>query len=214
MSVEIIASVADKLWKELLSLEVEGAPLNIRHMYMSFTGVGTAEVGQGSIEGFLKSPAAIAPTVTTASKRKPHAEEELSANEDDDALPFTDGTSINPARNSPDCHTAPSFTCTRCGKTISFEVNNSDVFNDATGAIKDREARLDWNSRLDTLKREHEDYHYALDLTRRTNGTLKVGMPGPVSGSSSKKKRKPESRSRVSAKGKSPGIERFFNTPK
>ncbi|KAF4597468.1 DNA-directed DNA polymerase eta rad30 [Pleurotus pulmonarius] len=211
VSVDIIASVADKLWKELLSLEVEGAPLNIRHMYMSFTGVGTAEVGQGSIEGFLKSPAAI---VSTASKRKPHAEEELSANEDDDALPFTDGTSINPARNSPDCHTPPSFTCPRCGKTISFEVNNADAFYDTTGTIKDREARLDWNSRLDILQREHEDYHYALDLTRRTNGTLKVGMPGPVSGPSSKKKRKPESRSQVSTKGKSPGIERFFNTPK
>ncbi|KAF7424266.1 DNA-directed DNA polymerase eta rad30 [Pleurotus ostreatus] len=193
VSVDIIASIADKLWKELMGLEVEGAPLNIRHMHMSFTGVGTAETGQGSIEGFLKN---------------------LSANEDDDVLPFTDGTPINPGRNSPDCHTAPSFTCTRCGKTISLEVNNSDAFNDATGATDISRARLDWNSRVDNLKREHEDYHYALDLTRRTNGTLKVGMPGPVSGSSSKKKRKTESRSRVSTKGKSPGIERFFNTSK
>lgn len=52
VTVDTIASAGDKLWKELVGTNLV---MNVTNVQLAFTGIETAETGQRSIEGFLKS---------------------------------------------------------------------------------------------------------------------------------------------------------------
>lgn len=52
ITVDVIASAGDKLWKELVGNDTK---MNLTHVALSFTGIDVTEAGQQSIEAFLKS---------------------------------------------------------------------------------------------------------------------------------------------------------------
>jgi DNA polymerase eta len=55
VTVDLIASFGNKLWKELVGLDSKDNAMKISSVQLSFTGLETAETGQKTIEGFLKA---------------------------------------------------------------------------------------------------------------------------------------------------------------
>ena len=51
MTVDFVAAAGNKLWKELIGTEVV---MKVTSISLSFTGIEEAEIGQQTIEGFLK----------------------------------------------------------------------------------------------------------------------------------------------------------------
>ncbi|TFY58395.1 hypothetical protein EVJ58_g6445 [Rhodofomes roseus] len=99
-SVDVIASAGDKLWKELVGTDnSRTTPLKITNVALGFTGVGVMEVGQRSIDAFLK------PTLT--SKEARDARRDLVRRKSG-----SDGEAV-PDR-------ATYFVCNECGKRISL----------------------------------------------------------------------------------------------
>ncbi|TBU55607.1 DNA/RNA polymerase [Dichomitus squalens] len=54
VTVDVIASFGDKLWKELVGT-AGSTPFKITNVQLSFSGIGTMEAGQRTIEGFLSA---------------------------------------------------------------------------------------------------------------------------------------------------------------
>ncbi|KAJ8520184.1 hypothetical protein ONZ45_g2994 [Pleurotus djamor] len=212
VTIDVVASAGEKLWRELMS-NADESTLKISHIYLQFSGVGTAENGQGSIEGFLKSPATA--NIQSTGKRERTLTVGGISDDEDDTLPDTSQLVDEPSTNTPNLpglvatshEDQPdlSFTCERCGKDISPN-KDSLVGLDISSGDPDVISSL-IKHKLDSLRREHEDYHFALELTRQTNGPLKAAPPSRKSTNSSKKKRKVETQS----KSKPTGIEHFFH---
>jgi DNA polymerase eta len=124
--------------------------MKITNIQLAFTGLEAADLGQQSIEGFLKAEP----------KEQKHS-----------GIDYDGATSIlNPHVEDPsDKHslTATSFICPRCTKCISLPEtsNHSD------------DARA---TEMATLKLEHDDFHFAQDLARTPGQGLKRLRPdGP-----------------------------------
>ena len=71
VTVDVIASAGNKLWKELVASLDPTIPMRITNVQLAFTGLENAEPGQSSIEGFFKSDAQRLETV----KRSRYSEE-------------------------------------------------------------------------------------------------------------------------------------------
>ena len=52
VTMEVIASFGEKLWKELIGPN-GSTPFKVTHIFLSFSGIGMMETGQRTIEGFL-----------------------------------------------------------------------------------------------------------------------------------------------------------------
>ncbi|KAF9466547.1 hypothetical protein BDZ94DRAFT_1306143 [Collybia nuda] len=160
VNVDIIASAGDKLWKELVGKSVV---MKVTSIQLAFTGIETPEVGQGSIEGFLKAGQAI--------KRQRDYDRSLRVT--DSSLNDYRGDQNDTAAHGEDRATT-SFTCTRCRKTISLPqalVNVKELHTEA----------------LASLRSEHNDFHYAQDLANEPDEAI---IPSGSTGHSPKKKKR------------------------
>ncbi|KAJ3563298.1 hypothetical protein NP233_g9027 [Leucocoprinus birnbaumii] len=186
-TVDVIASAADKLWKELVGT----APiLNVGHVSLAFTGIEIAEQGQKSIEGFLKPASASSP-------KKRLRDEEIDMTVDQDARTTETSHQDNAASDVPkpehqSSNHELSYSCSRCGKTFLLPDNLSNADNDIR-----QEA-------LFSIRLEHQDFHFAEDLMNTSEE-----RPLPVKAALKKTGFKPGSSKRQSRK-ESQGIDKYF----
>ena len=140
MTVDGIAAAGDKLWKELVGTDVV---TKVNHIGLGFTGLESSEIGQRSIEGFLKAG--------QTSKR-------LRDEDDDSNVLDTDLMGdVNQADNT------LSFTCMRCGKTILSDLPLSGVgAEEALNAL--RQEHDDFHFAQDLAKEQQPDNSLALKL--------------------------------------------------
>lgn len=181
VTVDVIAMAGDKLWKELI---IPGELLKVTNVSMALTGLETADSGQKSIEGFLK---------TGLGSKRPR--------EDDDRLsprrPTTEFITENPCVENTEntgnitqvqnLATPISFTCGRCSKRISLPENFSNN-------------NVEENTRMEALaviRMEHNDFHFAQDLSRAPHDT--GSSDSPVRAAKKKRQKEPQ------------GIAKFFN---
>ncbi|KAG8213054.1 hypothetical protein J3R82DRAFT_11446 [Butyriboletus roseoflavus] len=132
VTVDVIATAADKLWKELTG---NMKNLNVTAVQLAFTGIETAETRQQCIEGFFKPKEhwSLLERTRSSSDGPPEAD------------PVQVMTEPGPASST--------FVCKRCNKRIS--AYESDVEHD----------QVDRAAALAKLRMEHDDFHFAQDLT-------------------------------------------------
>lgn len=162
VTVDVIATAADKLWKELTG---DAKTINVTSVQLAFTGLEMAEMGQQSIQGFFKTRDVHPPP----SLKRPREEDEPSGSVED--------TDLLPPRLS-DVE-AVSFRCPRCHKVISLQ---EDQFTGDPAEV----AR-----RLATLRLEHDDFHFAQDLAR-SNEEADISAPRSSSSRGISRRRKVE----------------------
>lgn len=185
VTIDAVAAAGDKLWKELVGPLNSTKPLSMKitHVCLSFHGVESGEVNQQGIEGFLsKAP-------NSPSKRK------RGVNSDDEEVV---GTTPAFSRGG----LAPKadvdyFVCDRCKKRITLPAELM-----ATARELDEDIRKD---ALGSLRDEHQDFHFAQDLSRMASDDERPERSNSKSTIHPKKKRKDKG---GGAKGE--GIERFF----
>ncbi|KAJ8496607.1 hypothetical protein ONZ51_g996 [Trametes cubensis] len=190
VTVDVIASFGDKLWKELVGTG-SSTPFKITNVQLSFSGIGTMESGQRRIEGFLPSrpsseaqstsepgPAASKPPSTLKRKRSPS-----------DAVEAR--RTSNQSDNSPDAGNAKggverdvrhSFLCEKCGERIWLGGSDAARDGDADGghllaAALDDAIRED---ALAALRLEHADFHFAQELAAAADEDVPKRVIRPV----------------------------------
>jgi DNA polymerase eta len=145
VTVDVIATAADKLWKELTG---DAKTVNITSVQLAFTGLEKAEMGQKSIEGFFTTRDIQQQTSLKRSR------------EEDEPLVSPENTDLFLPKSS-DVE-AVSFECTRCRKTIALREGQ------ATGGPNEVAQRLA------TLRSEHGDFHFAQDLANSNDESVPV----------------------------------------
>lgn len=186
MTIDAVAAAGDKLWKELVGPLDSTKPLStkITHVSLSFHGVEAGEVNQQGIEGFL------ARTPHSPSKKKRQAD-----SDDEEAIEIIPTCSHGVLDPKLDIDY---FVCNRCKKRIDLPEEL------ITAALElDEDIKKD---ALGSLRSEHQDFHFAQDLSRMASDEER--SEGLNSKSTStihpKKKRKHK------GGGAEGGIERFF----
>ena len=185
VTIDVVAAAGDKLWKELVGPLNSTKPLSMKitHVCLSFHGVETGEVNQQGIEGFLSKT----PSSPSKRKRKADSEDEKA----DGTIPqIPHGVS----ELEPD---VDYFVCDRCKKRIDLPQELLDSSELSEDIRKDA---------LGTLRTEHQDFHFAQDLSRMLSDDEQPEQPVSKSTIHPKKKRK---RKGGTAEGE--GIARFFN---
>ncbi|GBE88531.1 N-acetyltransferase eso1 [Sparassis crispa] len=152
VTVDLIASAGDKLWKELVGTEdTRATPMKITNVQLSFAGIESMEVGQRGIEVFLKT-------------RSPSDEQTPQQRKNDDSPKRKrdpqDDAPAPPPPQSPTREDAASFVCDQCKKLIALP----DAL--ASGGI-DGEIRAEALARL---RVEHDDFHLAHELAKQSSG--------------------------------------------
>lgn len=163
ITVDVIAALGDKLWKELVGTNTHRtAPMKITNVSLSFSGIESAETGQRRIEGFFPKPQSSGgsadqegdtsvieshPVNSNSSIKRKRTE----LNGTTDEVVAMDETDNDPTSkpNSSATSSTPSFLCKRCRKQISLE----------DGAVPGSTSEM-----LDKFRREHDDFHFAQDL--------------------------------------------------
>jgi DNA polymerase eta len=102
VTVDLIASAGDRLWKDLVGAEEDSNTLKISSLQLAFSGLGAAEKGQKTIEGFLK---------TRDHKRR----NSDTLRQDDEGMPASISVSANEHMSGSGGGDGTSFTCPRCG---------------------------------------------------------------------------------------------------
>lgn len=185
VTIDVVAAAGDKLWKELVGPLNSTKPLSakITHVSLSFHGVEAGEVNQQGIEGFLSK------TPNTPSKRKREADSD--DERADDTIPQIPH-GVSELRADVDY-----FVCDRCKKRISLPQELLDSSELGEDIKKDA---------LGSLRTEHQDFHFAQDLSRMLSDDEQPERPVSKSTIHPKRKRK---RNGGAAEGE--GIARFFN---
>jgi DNA polymerase eta len=167
VTVDGIAAAGDKLWKELVGTDVV---TKVNHIGLGFTGLESSEIGQRSIEGFLKAG-------QTSKRRRA---------EDNDSDVVLDADLIEDHDQTDD--DTPSFTCSRCGRTILSDLPLEEALN--------------------ALRQEHDDFHFAQDLAKeqQPGNSLVISGPSRLVPSKTSPRKKPKRRDPPSRGG----IEHFF----
>ncbi|KDR73120.1 hypothetical protein GALMADRAFT_228261 [Galerina marginata CBS 339.88] len=182
VTIEMIASAGDKLWKELVG---NSTILSVSGIRLAFTGIDISEAGQRSIEGFLNPTSSSISTGLQSPSVFPHRKEPAPQ----------EGSKAIQTHHTQDLHDNPpplgslSYSCFRCGK--AFELPT--VSDDAQG-VRDQLARA---------KLEHSDFHFAQDLAKQAN-------PRPVITSSNNPTTRTRTNKRSRASPEPKGIEKFF----
>lgn len=137
VTVDVIASAGNKLWKELTR---DVTNINITCVQLAFTGIEAAEIGQQMIHGFFKTRDAQLPPL-----KRPRSDSDSSLNK---------GAVKSDTRNAPERQELPqmSFVCERCQKQIALGEGSSEWGEEQR------------TSALAMLRQEHEDFHFAKDL--------------------------------------------------
>jgi DNA polymerase eta len=147
LSVDVIAMAGDRLWKELIG---DAKVMKVTSVQLAFTGLETAESGQQSIKDFFKTP-------DRGQLQSPNnGESSLKrVREEEDMLPQMTALEEVTSTDAPSL----SFTCPRCGKRlrIADPSAGNDVEDDRVEA-------------LTTLRMEHDDFHFAQDLAKTSDG--------------------------------------------
>lgn len=136
VSVDVIASAGNKLWKELMG---GAAKVNITNVQLAFTGIEAAETGQQSIDGFFKV------------RDVHHQPLKRPRDNDDELSPTRAESSIQDVPEQQE-RSWTLFVCDRCQNRIALRDDQLDWSDD-------ERARA-----LATLRQEHEDFHFAQDL--------------------------------------------------
>lgn len=159
MTVDVIVTAADKLWKELTGNMKD---LDVTAVQLAFTGIETAESGQQSIEGFFKS------------KATPPSPLKRTRSNGDEVPPEADPLEV--MTEKPGSASSTSFVCERCNKVIT--VCKSGM-GDAGADHAD--------TALAKLHMEHNDFHFAQDLASGV-GAQALSRPRSLSGTPKRKK--------------------------
>ncbi|KAM6504280.1 hypothetical protein JOM56_001223 [Amanita muscaria] len=177
ITVDVVAAAGDKLWKELFGNDTK---LNVSHVALGFTGIDVTESGQQSIETFLKSAR------NHKRLREPDEAGESVSMEQNPAL----RTNEMPNTTAEADFSSISYTCSKCGKTLTvFLDSDTDRGDDP----------------LKTVRREHDDFHYAESLARE------MSRPLMVASSSSGTRTKRTNHKNKKRRGDEPkGIEKFL----
>ncbi|KAF9648923.1 DNA/RNA polymerase [Thelephora ganbajun] len=183
VTIDVVAAAGDKLWKELVGPLNSTKPLStkITHVCLSLHGVEAGEVNQQGIESFLSK------TPNSPSKRKRKVD---SDNEVDETMP-TSSHGESELKLDIDY-----FVCDRCKKQITLPKELM------TASALDEDIRRD---ALGSLRAEHQDFHFAQDLSRMPSDDERPRRPNSESTIHPKKKRKHKG---GGAEGE--GIARFF----
>ncbi|KAJ8589533.1 DNA/RNA polymerase [Rhizopogon salebrosus TDB-379] len=142
VTVDVIATAADKLWKELTG---DAKIIHVTSVQLAFTGLEKAEMGQKSIEGFFKARDTQKPT----SLKRRREEDVLSGSGEDSNAAFK----LSDAE-------AVSFQCPRCLEVISLQ--EDQVTGDSAEVAR----------RLAALRLEHNDFHFAQDLAHSNDAPV------------------------------------------
>lgn len=185
VTIDAVAAAGEKLWKELVGPLNSSKPLSMKitHVCLSFHGVEAGEVNQQGIEGFLSKT----PSSPSKRKRKVNSDDE----EVDETIPMLPHGASAP---SPDIDY---FVCDRCKKQIALPQKLMAA------------SELDEDIRRDTLrslKAEHQDFHFAQDLSRMPSDDERAEPLNPKPAIHPKKKRKHKG---GTTEGE--GIARFFS---
>ncbi|KAH9847546.1 DNA/RNA polymerase [Lenzites betulinus] len=211
VTVDVIASFGDKLWKELVG--PGGAmPFKITSVQLSFSGIGIMEAGQRRIEGFLAShpsaedqqPIAAAEDMAGSSSKSPSTALKRKRS----SSPARGSRQPSPNKPSTSFESAPpdtitrterderfSFVCEKCGERIWLELGDTDGARDA-----DADGRQDAAEALDAirahataaLRLEHADFHFAQELAEESapkRVIRPVDRPAPKAKKKAKKKK-------------------------
>ncbi|KAK0204678.1 hypothetical protein DFS33DRAFT_1321962 [Desarmillaria ectypa] len=129
VTVDIIAAAGDKLWKDL----VGNTSMKVTSIQLAFTGIETAEIGQQSIDGFLKAG--------SSSKR---------GRDEGSPEHVTEHTADQSAAAAGQ---AIAFTCARCSKDIPFPSAAPVEEEDQTDLLATiRMEHSDWHFAQDLAK--------------------------------------------------------------
>ncbi|KIL64266.1 hypothetical protein M378DRAFT_11635 [Amanita muscaria Koide BX008] len=177
ITVDVVAAAGDKLWKELFGNDTK---LNVSHVALGFTGIDVTESGQQSIETFLKLAR------NHKRLREPDEAGESVSMEQNPAL----RTNEMPNTAAEADFSSRSYTCSKCCKTLTvFLDSDTDRGDDP----------------LETVRREHDDFHYAESLARE------MSQPLTVASSSSGTRTKRTNHKNKKRRGDEPkGIEKFL----
>lgn len=206
ITVDVIAAAGDKLWKELVGTDTSrSTPMKISNVQLSFSGIGSMEAGQRSIEGFFQKPPSTGPSVgadkepvasdspgnsSAGTKRK--RAESLAKAATNAPVGKEEVDDSSPEPPAPAAATSPGFFCDRCGKRITL-AEAAFGLQGAPDPILDAEMR----EAVDKLRREHDDFHFAQDLANDGSHGPGRAVIRPSEGTSQPpKKRKAEARSR------------------
>lgn len=187
VTIDVVSAAGDKLWKELVGPLNSTKPLSTKITYvsLSFHGVETGEANQQGIEGFLSK------TPGSPSKRK------RKVNGDDEEVDHDEAVPTSPHEGSEPTPDTDYFICDRCKRRIALP----QELMTASGA--DEDIRKD---ALGSLRAEHQDFHFAQDLSRTLSDDERPERPNSKSTVQPKKKRKKKGET---TEGE--GIARFFN---
>ncbi|TFK91388.1 DNA/RNA polymerase [Polyporus arcularius HHB13444] len=231
ITVDVIASFGDKLWKELVGTG-DSVPFKITNVQLSFSGIGVMEVGQRTIEGFLTTRSASddqQPSVLASSHTvKPPVKRSRSSSpsnarpsngakarkRSDEDRPAGNATAAE-RDHTPSNSSKPStrdqrysFICDKCHKRIWLEnaplaaLSGSDAAGDAGAGSDGDDAIRD--DALAALRLEHADFHFAQELAAAgdDDAPKRIIRPADKPSSATSKKRK--------KKPADEGIAKFF----
>ncbi|KAF9453452.1 DNA/RNA polymerase [Macrolepiota fuliginosa MF-IS2] len=159
VSVDIIASAGDRLWRELVG---SNTVMHVSTVSLAFTGIEVAEQGQKSIEGFLK------PASADFSKKRPRDKERsvsIDLEAEHSGFGKSDITLGISKQNHQSSSNVPSWTCARCGKTFHLPEDLSSLDSDIQ-----QEA-------LSSIQLEHQDFHFAEDLSKESDDHVSSVKP-------------------------------------
>lgn len=140
MTVDAIASIGNKLWDDLVG---NTKSMNVSCVQLGFSGIEAAEVGQQSIEGFLKAP------------KRPRG---YDSDDSEDLTVLGKDVVGEAVENDLGDMIDASFTCSRCGKVI--RLHKGPISHSG-----EQEA-------LANLKLEHDDFHFAQDLAKGPDNVI------------------------------------------
>ncbi|CDO76995.1 hypothetical protein BN946_scf184298.g22 [Trametes cinnabarina] len=221
VTVDVIAGFGEKLWRELVGTG-GSTPFKITNVQLSFSGIGTMESGQRTIEGFLASRPStkvqldLGPEAASASKCPSTSKRKRSSSHVENSHESATLQEL-PLQNSDDTKTERdarfSFICDKCRQRIWLKLGDAGGARDANASTvagadggQELSVVLDDAIREDalaTLRLEHADFHYAQKLAASVDESIPRRVIRPVNGvaSTAKKKRKTTDE----------GIARFFS---
>ncbi|KAI0636227.1 hypothetical protein C8Q77DRAFT_629149 [Trametes polyzona] len=230
ITVDVIASYGDKLWKELVG-PGGTVPFKITNVQLSFSGIGTMEAGQRRIEGFLASrpsneeqsvdESADSSSSKPVSKRKrspspPSIREPRQSDAQDGKEPIPRTSRAGAERDE-----RYSFMCGKCKQRIWLG-DADGAFDASAGADGDgseeaaRALDAIREDALAALRLEHADFHFAQELAASADEHAPKRVIRPLDRPApavKKKKQQPQQQSKKQ-KTNGEGIAKFFSKNK
>ncbi|KAF8506151.1 DNA/RNA polymerase [Hysterangium stoloniferum] len=178
--IDYICKAANKLWVELVGTGAEYdknkangrvAAMKVTHVFLGFSGVATMAAGQRNIDAFFLGGTGLGKRKAVEDDFSESVGADKKQRDTDDDRPALED---NDEGSEPNLGVDVSFRCTRCGETFRRTVDDDDP--EYRKAV------------LETLKMEHDDFHFAQDLAKEGG----ISTRPPQGNIKKKKKKKPE----------------------